>query len=124
MLCRATDEILALSEAAFINGDLGAAYDVEPLEEVIDDIKTLLRNNQIARLKAGICTVETGFIWGDLLTNLERVSDHCSNVALGVIDERAHTMNAHEVGKSLKAGDVHYSEKYAEFSSKYISNKG
>jgi len=118
-LCRATDEILTLTETAFINADLVTAYDVEPLEEVIDDIKTLLRNNHIARLKEGSCTVETGFVWGDLLTNLERVSDHCSNIAIGMIDESEHTMNAHEAVKAIKSNDAHYSEKYAEYSSRY-----
>ena len=92
---------------------------IEPLEQVIDNLKTLLRNNHIARLKEGSCTVETGFIWSDLITNFERVSDHCSNVAVGIIDVSEHTMNAHEVIKNLKAGNAHYSDKYEEYSSKY-----
>ena len=119
VLCAATDEILALTEAAYINNDLAIAYDVEPLEQVIDNLKTLLRNNHIARLKDGACTVETGFIWSDLITNFERVSDHCSNVAVGIIDVSEHTMNAHEVIKSLKAGNSNYSDKYEEYSEKY-----
>ena len=119
VLCNATSEILDLTEAAFVNGDLVTAYDVEPLEEVIDDIKSLLRNNHISRLKDGACTVETGFIWGDLLTNFERVSDHCSNIAIGIIDESAHTMNAHEAVKEIKKNDAHYSEKYKEYTLKY-----
>lgn len=118
-LCQATDDILALTEAAFVNDDLATAYNVEPLEQVIDDIKTLLRNNHILRLKDGACTVETGFIWSDLLTDFERVSDHCSNIAVGIIDASKHTMNAHEVIKNLKQSDTHYSEKYREYSSKY-----
>jgi phosphate:Na+ symporter len=119
VLCRATDDILNLTEAAFVNADIVTAYDVEPLEEVIDDIKTILRNNHISRLKEGSCTVETGFVWGDLLTNFERVSDHCSNIAIGLIDESEHTMNAHESVKVIKENDAHYSEKYAEYSNKY-----
>ena len=118
-LCAATSEILNLTEKAYINNDLAVAYDVEPLEEVVDNLKTLLRNNHIVRLRDGSCTVETGFIWSDLITNFERVSDHCSNVAVGVIDISEHTMNAHEVIKSLKAGNALYSEKYKEYSSKY-----
>lgn len=118
-LCAATSEILTLTEAAYINNDLALAYDVEPLEQVIDNLKALLRNNHIARLKEGSCTVETGFIWSDLITNFERVSDHCSNVAVGIIDVSEHTMNAHEVIKSLKAGDSNYSDKYEEYSCKY-----
>ena len=119
MLCAATNEILTLTETAYINNDLATAYDVEPLEQVIDGLKTLLRNNHIVRLRDGSCTVETGFIWSDLITNFERVSDHCSNVAVGIIDISEHTMNAHEVIKTLKAGNAHYSDKYEEYSEKY-----
>ncbi len=119
MLCRATEEILTLTETAFVKDDLAVAYDVEPLEQVIDEIKTLLRDNHILRLRDGVCTVETGFIWSDLLTNFERIGDHCSNVAVGIIDESEHTMNAHEVVRSLRHGNAHYDEKYAEYSSKY-----
>ena len=118
-LCAATSEILTLTEAAYINNDLALAYDVEPLEQVVDNLKTLLRNNHIARLRDGSCTVETGFIWSDLITDFERVSDHCSNVAVGIIDVSEHTMNAHEVIKNLKAGNAHYSDKYEEYSEKY-----
>ena len=118
-LCAATREILTLTERAYINNDLALAYDVEPLEQVIDNLKTLLRNNHIVRLRDGSCTVETGFVWSDLITNFERVSDHCSNVAVGIIDVSEHTMNAHEVIKSLKAGNAHYSEKYTEYLNKY-----
>ena len=118
-LCNATEEILTLTEVAFVEGNLSTAFDVEPLEEVIDDMKTLLRNNHILRLKDGVCTVETGFIWSDLLTNFERVSDHCSNIAVGLIDASKHTMNAHEVLHDLKESDTHYREKYAELSKKY-----
>ncbi len=119
VLCAATSEILSLTEAAYVNNDLAIAYDVEPLEQVIDNLKTLLRNNHIARLREGACTVETGFIWSDLITNFERVSDHCSNVAVGIIDVSEHTMNAHEVIKSLKEGSADYSDKYEKYSSKY-----
>ena len=119
VLCRATEEILTLTETAFVKDDLAVAYDVEPLEQVIDEIKTLLRDNHILRLRDGVCTVETGFIWSDLLTNFERIGDHCSNVAVGIIDESEHTMNAHEVVRSLRHGNAHYDEKYAEYSSKY-----
>ena len=119
MLCAATNEILTLTETAYIHNDLVTAYDVEPLEQVIDGLKTLLRNNHILRLREGTCTVETGFVWSDLITNFERVSDHCSNIAVGIIDVSEHTMNAHEVIKHLKAGNAHYNEKFEEYSSKY-----
>ncbi len=123
VLCAATDEILALTETSFVHNDIALAYSVEPLEEVIDDLKTLLRNNHIARLRNGACTVETGFIWSDLITNFKRVSDHCSNIAVGIIDVSEHTMNAHEVIKSLKEGNANYSDKYEEYSKKYAITK-
>ena len=122
-LCSATSEILTLTERAYISNDLALAYDVEPLEQVIDNLKTLLRNNHIVRLRDGGCTVETGFIWSDLITNFERVSDHCSNVAVGIIDLSEHTMNAHEVIKNIKKGNAHYSDKYSEYLGKYAVAK-
>lgn len=119
VLCAALDEILCITEAAFINNDLALAYDIEPLEEVVDNLKTHLRNNHIVRLRDGSSTVETGFIWSDLITDFERVSDHCSNIAVGVIDVSEHTMNAHEVIKNLKEGNARYSDKFEEYSEKY-----
>ena len=123
MLCAATDEILVLTEKAFVTGDLSTANDVEPLEQVIDNLKELLRNNHIVRLRGGTCTVETGFIWSDLITNFERVGDHCSNVAVGIIDVSEHTMNAHAVERSLKEDNARYREKLAEYSEKYFVAK-
>ena len=122
-LCAATGEIISLTEVAYLNNDLAVAYDVEPLEQVIDGLKTLLRNNHVVRIRNGSCTVETGFIWSDLITNFERVSDHCSNVAVGIIDVSEHTMNAHEVIKHLKVGNAHYNEKFKEYSGRYAVAK-
>ncbi len=119
ILCSATDEILSLTESAYVNNDLATAYNVEPLEQVIDNLKSNLRNNHIVRLKDGACTVETGFIWSDIITNFERVSDHCSNVAVGIIDVSEHTMNAHEVIKALKSDNKQYTDKFEAYSSKY-----
>ena len=118
-MCGAIREILDLTEAAFVKNDLAIAYDVEPLEQVVDNLKTILRNNHIVRLQGGACTVETGFVWSDLITDLERVSDHCSNVAVGVIDASEHTMNSHEVVRAIKRSDAHFADKYKEYASKY-----
>ena len=119
VLCAATDEILTITKSAFINNDLTLACNVEPLEQVIDNLKKMLRNNHIARLREGSCTVETGFVWSDLLTDFERVSDHCSNIAVGMLDANEHTMNAHEMLKALKTSNSHYDDKYNEYSNKY-----
>ena len=119
VLCGALDEILCITEAAFVSNDLALAYDIEPLEDVVDNLKKKLRHNHITRLRDGHSTVETGFIWSDLITDFERVSDHCSNIAVGMIDVSEHTMNAHEVIKHLKDGNARYNEKLEEYSNKY-----
>ena len=119
VLCRAVDEILTHTEKAFVEGDLSAAHRVEPLEEVIDDLKRALRNSHVVRLQGGECTVEAGFIWSDLLTDFERVGDHCSNVALGVIDAHNHNMNAHAALKAIHHDDPEFKELFVEYSEKY-----
>ena len=75
-LRQAVEEILSLAQAAFVDGDMRSALTVEPLEQVIDRLKDRMRNEHILRLQQGTCTIETGFVWSDILTNLERVSDH------------------------------------------------
>ena len=92
---------------------------MEPLEQVIDGLKATLRDRHIVRLKDGECTVEAGFIWSDLLTNLERASDHCSNIALCIIDADSHNMNAHEAIRSLKHNNPSYLKSYASYARKY-----
>ena len=123
VLCSATNEILDLTEKAFVNNDKAIAFNVEPLEQVIDHLRTILRNNHITRLKSGACTVETGFVWSDLITDFERVSDHCSNIAISIIDVSEHTMNAHEVSKGIRKNNADYVDKYNEYSQKYTIAK-
>jgi phosphate:Na+ symporter len=119
ILCQAVDEILLLTQITFIENDLVTAHNVEPLEEVIDTLKRALRNSHVVRLKGGECTVEVGFIWSDMLTDFERVGDHCSNIALGVIDTSNHNMNAHAALKSIHHNDLDFRTKYTEYLSKY-----
>ena len=119
ILCQAVDEILILTQTAFIENDLATAHNVEPLEEVIDTLKRALRNTHVVRLKGGECTVEAGFIWSDMLTDFERVGDHCSNIALGVIDTHNHNMNAHAALRSIHHDDLDFKTKYTEYLSKY-----
>ena len=119
VLCDALAEILDNTLEAFCNSDVVRAASVEPLEQVIDGLKATLRDRHIVRLKDGECTVEAGFIWSDLLTNLERASDHCSNIALCIIDADSHNMNAHEAIRSLKHNNPSYLESYASYARKY-----
>ncbi|MBQ7392574.1 MAG: Na/Pi cotransporter family protein, partial [Clostridia bacterium] len=95
VLISATHEILSLTMSAISTGDLAIAAKVEPLEQIIDDLKEELRTRHSIRLSQGNCSIETGFVWSDLLTNLERVSDHCSNVAGCIIDTANHNLNLH-----------------------------
>ena len=119
-MCSAVSEILTLSYTAFVKNDLQAARNVEPLEQVIDGLKEKMRNSHIARLKNGECTIEAGFVWADLLTNLERTADHCSNIAVCVIDAAAHTMNLHESLRSMKQDNDEFNKKFAEYKEKYV----
>ena len=119
ILSNAVDEILLLTQNAFIENNLAIAHNIEPLEEVIDTLKRALRNSHVVRLKGGECTVEAGFIWSDMLTDFERVGDHCSNIALGVIDTHNHNMNAHAALKSIHHDDLDFKTQYTKYLAKY-----
>ena len=119
VMCDALSEILAMMLNALHTNDPDAARTIEPLEQVIDDLKHTLRDRHVVRLKDGECTVEAGFIWSDLLTDLERSSDHCSNIALCIIDAGAHNMNAHQAIRRLRKNNPVFDEQYANFSKKY-----
>ncbi len=120
-LCSAVSEILTLSFRAFVNTDLQAARDVEPLEQVIDGLKAKSRDDHIKRLKNGECSIEAGFVWADLLTNLERTSDHCSNIAVCVIDATQHNMNVHQSLRTMKRENPYFEKRYLEYAKKYIA---
>ena len=120
-LCGATSEIVSLSYSAFIENNADQAKFVEPLEQVIDRMKELLRTRHIDRLRVGECSIEVGFVWGDLITNMERVSDHCSNIAGCVMDTKEQNMNLHESLKLLRSDSEFYREKYTEYTKKYLS---
>ncbi|MBQ9745781.1 MAG: Na/Pi cotransporter family protein, partial [Clostridia bacterium] len=119
VITAAVAEILDLSYTAYANNDLAVAAKVEPLEEVIDDLKETLRTNHIARMQAGSCSIEVGFVWSDLLTDLERVSDHCSNIAGCVIEMAQGSLALHEYLKEVKGGKAAYAEMYKAYSEKY-----
>ena len=119
ILMGAVSEVLNLSKNAFKEKSTDLAYKVEPLEQVIDELKEQLRTSQILRMKTLESSTEIGFIWSDLLTNLERVSDHCSNIAGCIIDNAKHTLNVHETLKQVKTDSKQYFRDYNEFSQKY-----
>lgn len=117
----AVGEILDLSLSAFLGDDVAAAEMVEPLEQVIDDLKERMRTRHIIRLQHGICSIDAGFVWADLLTNIERAADHCSNIAGCVIDMRlrnnAHT---HEMLRERRDGSDAFRQSYRAFAAKYL----
>ena len=119
VLCRAVAEIVELSFTAFWKNDLMMAYQVEPLEQVIDDLKEKLRVHHILRLQQGSCSIETGFVWSDLLNALERVGDHCSNIAGCVVDMAHHDMNTHEALRSARIENEHFGKQYKDYAAKY-----
>ena len=119
VLTRAVGEIVELSFSAFRENDLTKAYQVEPLEQVIDDLKEKLRVHHILRLQQGSCSIETGFVWSDILTALERVGDHCSNIAGCIIDLAHHDMNTHEALRSAQVENENFGEQYRMYAKKY-----
>ena len=119
VLTRAVGEILDLSLKAFLEEDLTAAARVEPLEQVIDGLKESLRTAHILRLQKEKCSIGAGFVWSDLLTNLERVADHCSNIAGCVLDMAQGNLNLHESLRAARDDRKEYLDRYASYSKKY-----
>lgn len=115
----AVREILGVALSAFTENSLEFAAKVEPLEEVVDNLKVHIKLNHIKRLQNNECTIELGFILSDLLTNLERISDHCSNVAGCVIEIAHSSLGMHGYNKALRRGNEVYDKHYKEFSEKY-----
>ena len=115
----AVREVTALAYDSFVSGDVQAARQVEPLEQVIDDLKEEMRTRHIRRMQQGSCGIEAGFIWSDLLTNLERVSDHCSNIACCMIEGADHNLHRHEVLQSIRGSGEIFDREYSSYRQKY-----
>lgn len=119
VLTSAVGEIMDLSLDAFLKDDPDLAVKVEPLEQVVDTLKEQLRNRHILRLQRGECTIELGFVLSDLLTDLERVADHCSNIA-GCVIEMAHgSLDVHEYLDYIKGGSIAFQRAYNAYARKY-----
>lgn len=115
----ATNEILTMTFDAFMQQDPELADDVEPLEETIDDLTKILRAQHTERLQNNNCTILMGFVFNDMLTNLERIADHCSNIAFSVCQNQALDTEAHEYAEILITSDE-FKAKYEEYRKKYI----
>ena len=118
-LSDAIREILSLAETAFLHQNVEAALKVEPLEQVIDALKEEMRTRHILRMQQGQCSIEAGFVWSDLLTDLERTSDHCSNIAGCVIDAAQHNLNLHETLHAIRRSDDSFQRRFRSYLEAY-----
>lgn len=117
VLCKAVDQVLTMTLQAFEKNDSQLAACVEPLEEVVDSLTNQLRTRHILRMQKGLCSVSAGFVWSDLLASLERVSDHCSNIAASVINLGNNQLLPHASVRALRRSSGTFEEareKYAE----------
>ena len=119
VLAAAIGEILDLSLRSFERQDVALAELVEPLEQVIDTLKEQMRTRHILRMQQGHCSIEAGFVWSDLLTNLERTSDHCSNIAGCVIDAAQHNLNLHETLRAAHSDTHAFRSEFERYAAKY-----
>lgn len=119
VLEKAVTEVLDRTYAAFSEDDPLAAEHIEPLEQVVDGLKEQLRTNHVLRLQNGGCSMEVGFVWADILTDLERVSDHCSNIADCIIDAANNSMNMHEEMREEMRTSPEFARDYEKFEKKY-----
>lgn len=116
----AIEEILDITVKAFEEKDIDIAYKVEPLEEVVDYLRTEMKSRHVERLRKKTCTIEQGFIFTDLLTDLERISDHCSNIAVNLIQINDNSFENHRYLNAVKSEDnEQFAELFKEFSYKY-----
>lgn len=116
----ALTEILDKAITSFVTADVAKAKEVEPLEDVIDGLRAELKSRHVKRLRDGVCTIELGFILQDLLTNFERVADHCSNVAVCLIQIKENSLDTHEYMNELKRLDKsEFMDEFNEYKSKY-----
>lgn len=120
VLRRAITDVLDTAVSGFIYNDIPLAYHVEPLEERIDDLVQEMKLHHVSRVQKGLCGVTQSFVYNDLLTNYERISDHCSNIAVAMIEIQSGEFEAHSYLEGVMAMHSHSFDKYyEEYSQKY-----
>ena len=120
IIASATKEILDITEKSYLENNIELAKRVEPLEQVIDALIANTKSNHIVRLRAGTCTIELGFVLSDLLNNFARISDHCSNIAVAIIETSHSSFGTHEYLNMVKSSKNEYFEsEYKSFEDKY-----
>ncbi len=116
----ALTEIINMALQAFTDNDLEKAKSIEPLEQIIDGLKIKLRDDHIIRLQKNECNIETGFVFSDLLTNMERVADHCSNIGVCILESAVGGFDTHEYLRRVKkSGENEFFEQYDRYKEKY-----
>ena len=120
VMTKALKEILRMTTEAFVKQDAKLAMQVEPLEEVIDDLCDKMKLRHVERLQKGQCTITQGFVFNDLSTNFERVSDHCSNIAVAIIEMEAESFDTHEyLGRIKEKQSPDYQKYYENYSKQF-----
>ena len=116
-------DILDRTVHAFEANDLHAATKVEPMEQVVDDLVRSMRDRHIRRLQSGQCCIEAGFVLQDLLINYERIADHCSNIAVAMIEVAEDKFDVHEYVNTLRDANEKYDERYEKYGRRYVLPK-
>ncbi len=119
ILIQAITEIVVATTLVYEKNDLSLASRVEPLEQVIDRLASEIKSHHINRLQSGDCTIEMGFVLSDLLTNCERISDHCSNIAVAVIEAQNDSFDTHNYLNSIKYDNADFKKVFEEYNAKY-----
>ena len=119
VLSSAVSEMMDLALAAFLHNDLESAFTAEPLEELIDRLKEQLRSRHILRLQRAECSISAGFVWSDLLTDFERIADHCSNIAACITDISHNNMSLHQSLREIRKDNGAFNQKFQAFAEKY-----
>ncbi|MBO5556929.1 MAG: Na/Pi cotransporter family protein [Oscillospiraceae bacterium] len=120
ILFAAVSQIISMTMTAFCEGDLSLAIRVEPLEEVVDELCEQMKLNHVERLQQGVCTIQQGFVFNDIVTNCERVSDHCSNIAVAMIELSRDDFRTHTYVHALQEkGTPEFQEAYEEYARRF-----
>ena len=120
VLRSAVSEIVALAVKAFVEDDLSVAYRIEPLEEKIDSLCDEMKLHHINRISDGTCTLQLGFVFNDLLTNLERMADHCSNIGVAMIELASGALETHDYyNKLMEETTDQFKESFAKYDAKF-----
>ncbi len=119
VLIAAVTEIIIMTTNVYEKNDIEGATKIEPLEQVIDRLTAKIKSHHITRLQHGDCTIEMGFVLSDLITNCERISDHCSNIAVAVIEGQSDGFDPHQYLNNMKTENEAFKTLYAEYKEKY-----